>query len=371
MDIQQTSPVFEPQAGFALSSTASAHLGLGKLKPETHSAPLTAPLKTDLATDSTGDLPRLNGKGRQFSKPSSPRIEDASDDTVVQTPANWRRIAQTAARDEAAPSKSKPNEQADLLTGLGKNRSLSDNDGLSASATRAGLPYPGRLLRYVPGAPLRFDRAAQQWQMRMRERGWSIQTDGLYGAQSARICRQFQQEKGLQVDGVVGAATWAAAFKADNLTNPQPSPGSTTQINARGLELVKKFEGLVLTAYRDPVGIWTIGYGHTGPEVGPGDVITKAQAEALLKRDLARFESAVRNLVKVPLSSNQFSALVSFTYNVGSGALAQSTLLALLNQRNYQGAADQFPRWVNGGGQVLPGLVRRRNEERALFLTRG
>ncbi len=134
---------------------------------------------------------------------------------------------------------------------------------------------------------------------------------------------------------------------------------------------MKKFEGLVLTAYRDPVGIWTIGYGHTGPEVGPGDVITRSQAETLLKQDLTRFESAVRNLVKVPLSSNQFSALVSFTYNVGSGALAQSTLLALLNQRNYQGAADQFPRWVNGGGQVLPGLVRRRNEERALFLTPG
>jgi GH24 family phage-related lysozyme (muramidase) len=98
-------------------------------------------------------------------------------------------------------------------------------------------------------------------------------------------------------------------------------------------------------------------------------VISKAQAEALLKKDLLRFEQAVRSLVKVPLNSNQFSALVSFTFNVGSGALAQSTLLSLLNQKDYQGAADQFSRWVYGDGRVLPGLVTRRNAERDLFLT--
>lgn len=352
MNIKPTPvPSSEPQAGFAPSDPASAYLGLGEFKPEPHKAPATA------------DLPQVNG-------PADGRIEHrGADNTVVPSPANWRRAAQTSDRDERTAAKTQPNSQTDPLTGLATDKSPGMNDdGLTTSrSTRAGLPYPGRLLRYVPGAPLRFDRAAQQWQQRMRERGWSLQVDGFYGAQSARICRQFQQEKGLQADGVVGAATWAATFRSDNLTTPQPSPGSTNRINSRGLELVKQFEGLVLTAYRDPVGIWTIGYGHTGPEVGPGDVITKAQAEALLRQDLARFESAVRNLVKVPLSSNQFSALVSFTYNVGSGALAQSTLLALLNQRNYQGAADQFPRWVNGGGQVLPGLVRRRNQELSLI----
>jgi lysozyme len=278
--------------------------------------------------------------------------------------------------DQQRPKQERVADDTDQLTGLKRQTKATlpdaDRNADDRETTRsraAALPFPGRLLKYVPGAPLRFDRAAQQWQARMQQRGWSIQVDGLYGAQSARICRQFQQEKGLQADGIVGAATWAAAFRSDNLATPQPSPGGTSSINQKGLDLIKKFEGLVLTAYRDPVGIWTIGYGHTGPEVGPGDVITRAQAESLLKRDLLRFENAVRSLVKVPVNSNQFSALVSFTYNVGSGALAQSTLLALLNQRNYQGAANQFPRWVNGGGGPLPGLVRRRNEERALFLT--
>jgi len=261
----------------------------------------------------------------------------------------------------------------DPLTGLSQNSAwlTSEKDAATPAmtrSTRAGLPYPGRLLSYVPGAPLRFDPAVRQWQERMRERGWSIAVDGLYGPSSARICRQFQQEKGLAVDGIVGPDTWAATFRSDNLTNPRPNPGAPLRINQRGLNLIKHFEGLVLTAYRDPVGIWTIGYGHTGPEVGPGDRITAAQAEALLRQDLVRFENGVRNLVKVPLNSNQFSALVSFTFNVGTGAFANSTMLRRLNQRDYRGAADQFSRWVYGGGRVLPGLVRRRNEERALFL---
>lgn len=263
----------------------------------------------------------------------------------------------------------------DELTGVTKGNPLvatetNGTEPLAPAKSRAvGLPYPGRVLKYVPGAPLRFDAAAKQWQGRMRERGWSIQVDGFYGAQSAKICRQFQQEKGLSIDGMVGPQTWAAAFKANNLTVPNSGGAATGAINSKGLELVKKFEGLELQAYRDPVGIWTIGYGHTGPEVGPGDVISRAEAEALLKQDLSRFEKGVRSLVKVPLNTNQFSALVSFTYNVGTGALSQSTLLSLLNQSNYQGAANQFSRWVYGDGRVLPGLVRRRNEEKALFLT--
>lgn len=263
----------------------------------------------------------------------------------------------------------------DELTGLSRSRAETageiakpEADRLTDSRSRAaGLPYPGRMLRYVPGQLLRYDRAALQWQTRMRERGWSIQADGFYGADSASICRQFQQEKGLAADGIVGPATWAAAFRNDNVTRPQP--GGTSRINQRGLDLVKSFEGLSLRAYRDPVGIWTIGYGHTGPEVGPGDVITRAQAEALLRKDLTRFETGVRSLVKVPLNSNQFSALVSFAFNVGTGALAQSTLLSRLNQRDYQGAANEFSRWVYGGGQVLPGLVRRREAEKQLFLS--
>ncbi|WP_370584688.1 lysozyme [Oculatella sp. LEGE 06141] len=139
------------------------------------------------------------------------------------------------------------------------------------------------------------------------------------------------------------------------------------QINTQGLELLKSFEGLRLTAYRDAVGVWTIGYGTT-TGVRPGMRITQSQAEALLRQDLLRFETAVNNLVKVPLTDNQFSALVSFTYNVGERALGTSTLLRLLNQGNYRGAANEFLRWNKAGGRVLAGLTRRRNAERTLFL---
>ena len=140
------------------------------------------------------------------------------------------------------------------------------------------------------------------------------------------------------------------------------------QINAAGLRLLKTFEGLELHAYLDPVGVWTIGYGTT-TGVYAGQRITEAQAELLLQRDLQRFEAAVEQVVKRPITDNQFSALVSFTYNVGSGALGDSTLLRLLNQGNIQGAANQFLVWVYAGGMVLPGLARRRRAERLLFLT--
>jgi len=148
---------------------------------------------------------------------------------------------------------------------------------------------------------------------------------------------------------------------------PAPSSSGGRQINADGLRLLKSFEGLRLEAYQDSVGVWTIGYGTTSG-VRPGQVITEAQAEAFLKRDLDRFESAVEDLVNVPLNDDQFSALVSFTYNVGEGALASSTLLRLLNNRDYRGAAEQFLRWNRAGGTELAGLTRRRRAERALFL---
>ena len=96
--------------------------------------------------------------------------------------------------------------------------------------------------------------------------------------------------------------------------------------------------------------------------------ISEAQAEAFLRKDLDRFEAAVTRNVKVPINDDQFAALVAFTYNVGDGALASSTLLRLLNQRDYRRAADEFLRWNKGGGRVLPGLTRRRRAERALFL---
>lgn len=142
----------------------------------------------------------------------------------------------------------------------------------------------------------------------------------------------------------------------------------TGRMNRAGLEIIKAFEGLRQTAYRDAVGVWTIGWGHTGPDVRPGMAITRSKADKLLRQDLRRFEVGVQRLVRVPLTSNQFSALVSFSFNVGLGAFGKSTMLRLLNQRNYNGAAAQFDRWVKAGGRVLRGLVRRRRAERALFL---
>lgn len=133
-------------------------------------------------------------------------------------------------------------------------------------------------------------------------------------------------------------------------------------------ELIKSFEGLELEAYLCPADIWTIGYGHTG-NVKEGDSITKAEAEALLDKDLQTFRNGVKRLVKVPLNENQFGALVSFAYNLGLGSLQNSTLLKMLNAGDYTGAADQFLRWNKSGGKVLTGLVRRREAERAVFLT--
>jgi len=137
----------------------------------------------------------------------------------------------------------------------------------------------------------------------------------------------------------------------------------------QGLALTEQFEGLQLTAYQDPVGVWTIGYGHTGADVQPGLTITQEQASDLLLQDVAGAVAAVNRLVTVPLTQNQFDALVDFTFNVGQGNLASSTLLRELNAGNTEGAAAQFLVWVYAKGVELPGLVTRRQAEAALFQT--
>ena len=137
-------------------------------------------------------------------------------------------------------------------------------------------------------------------------------------------------------------------------------------IGEKGLELIKSFEGLRLRAYLCPAKVWTIGYGHTG-DVRGGQVITQSQADDLLKQDLRRFEIAVRKLAKVPLTQNQFDALVSFAYNVGEAALSRSTLLRKLNAGDLAGTKLEFAKWNKGGGKVLAGLTRRRDAEANLF----
>ncbi|HDX4060216.1 TPA: lysozyme [Citrobacter freundii] len=145
------------------------------------------------------------------------------------------------------------------------------------------------------------------------------------------------------------------------------------QTSDKGIALIKEFEGCKLTAYQDSVGVWTIGYGWTQPVDGKpiraGMTIKQETAERLLKTGLVRYESDVSRLVKVGLTQGQFDALVSFTYNLGSRALSTSTLLRKLNCGDYTGSADEFLRWNKAGGKVLNGLTRRREAERALFLS--
>ncbi|GJL92008.1 glycoside hydrolase family protein [Hyphococcus sp.] len=145
------------------------------------------------------------------------------------------------------------------------------------------------------------------------------------------------------------------------------------KISESGIALLKRFEGLELEAYQDIAGIWTIGYGHTGPDVQPGMKISERDAEELLRRDLKPREQAVASAAKPPLNQNEFDALVSFVYNVGANAYRGSTALKRLNKGDRIGAADALTWWnkatVDGVLREVVGLTRRRAAERALFLT--
>jgi len=137
-----------------------------------------------------------------------------------------------------------------------------------------------------------------------------------------------------------------------------------------GVDLIKSFEGLFLTSYICPAGVLTIGYGHTGPDVKPGQRYTEQQAEVVLRKDLLRFEQAVLRYVKIPLNQVQFDALVSFVYNIGESAFADSALVRRLNNKENPSsvAKEELPRWNKGaGGKVLIGLERRRSAEVELF----
>lgn len=139
-------------------------------------------------------------------------------------------------------------------------------------------------------------------------------------------------------------------------------------INTAGLELIKRFEGFVPKVYLCPAGIPTIGYGHVvkkGEDFTGG--ITHDKASMILAQDVFFAEDAVCRLITVPLNDNQFSALVSFTFNVGSGALQRSTLRMKLNRGEYEEVPKELLRWSRAGGRVLKGLLARRRAEAALF----
>lgn len=138
-------------------------------------------------------------------------------------------------------------------------------------------------------------------------------------------------------------------------------------ISQNGINLIKKWEGVRLTAYQDSVGVWTIGYGHT-KGVYAGMKITQAQADQFLKEDIKSHVYGSYNYVTTQLNQNQFDALASFQFNLGAYILSGTTLLTYINSRQWQKAADEMKLYNKAGGVTLPGLVNRRNEEAALFM---
>ncbi len=144
------------------------------------------------------------------------------------------------------------------------------------------------------------------------------------------------------------------------------------KITPEGLDLIRQHEGLRLKAYRDPVGVWTIGYGHTGaagkPDVSAGLRITKEDAEKFLRRDVEGCVREIASVIRRPLNAQQFSALVSFCYNIGSSNFRKSSVLAAVNAGDLDAVPRRLALWTKAGGRVLPGLVRRRADEAALFV---
>ena len=134
-----------------------------------------------------------------------------------------------------------------------------------------------------------------------------------------------------------------------------------------GLALTKEFEGLRLKAYQDLAGVWTIGYGHTGRDVRPGRLVGEFEAEVLLRADLRDAIACVNHAIEVEIEQHQFDALVDFCYNTGRGNFERSSLLGKVNLEDFAGATVQFGLWVNVNQKPVPGLVRRRAAEAAMF----
>ncbi len=142
------------------------------------------------------------------------------------------------------------------------------------------------------------------------------------------------------------------------------------QISHMGIQSLKELEGFRAKAYKDTGGVWTIGYGTIkwlGKPVEAGQTITDKEAVLALQADLAWAQTAVNQLVRVPLKQHMFDALVSFVYNIGETAFSKSTLLRLLNEGKYDQAANEFKRWNQDNGKIIPGLVSRRKVEESLF----
>lgn len=203
----------------------------------------------------------------------------------------------------------------------------------------------------------------KQLQSLLNNWGYGLAVDGIYGIKTEKAFTDFKKQNQLSEPYLFGQTTLQFLLK-----NP-----INRQVNQEGLNLIKEFEGFRNRAYLCPANVWTIGYGNTfyqdGRKVKQGDRISEPEAEKLLKVTVQKFADQVGELIKVPVTSNQFSALLSLAYNIGVGAFARSTLLSMLNTgKSKQDVAIQFLRWDKANGRTLTGLQRRREREMELFL---
>lgn len=201
------------------------------------------------------------------------------------------------------------------------------------------------------------------------QRSLSLKDDGVFGIDTLKAVKNFQSKNGLVSDGIVGSKTWDVLLNTPKIDTQDKQKYS---LSDNGMKLLEQFEGLRLEAYLDSARIATIGWGSikypNGNKVKLGDKITKAQAKEYKLHDLKEFENTVNTSVKVPLTQNQYDALVSLSYNIGSSAFKNSTLLKKLNSGDYKGAAEQFLVWNKVNSKKVQGLVNRREAERNLFI---